>query len=149
MWLSLDLTNDKSALVQVMAWCRQTSHYLSQCWPRSLSPYGVTRPQWVNMHEDEGQFSPYAVQSEKVKTTLQVLWISAKSWSWVILQLSCKFGESAQTPNWVYKLNWHFNNISRQCRVIHVIYLEYCGNIMVGPLLMRFVWLWFHNIPIG
>ena len=33
-----------------MAWCRQaTSHYLSQCWPRSLSPYGVTRPQWVNL----------------------------------------------------------------------------------------------------
>ena len=44
----LDLTDDKSTLVQVMAWCRQaTSHYLSQCWPRSLSPYGVTRPQWV------------------------------------------------------------------------------------------------------
>ena len=32
-----------------MAWCHQaTSHYLSQCWPRSVSPYGVTRPQWVN-----------------------------------------------------------------------------------------------------
>ena len=32
-----------------MAWCRRaTSHYLSQCWPRSLSPYGVSRPQWVN-----------------------------------------------------------------------------------------------------
>ena len=31
-----------------MAWCCQaTSHYLSQCWPRSLSSYGVTRPQWV------------------------------------------------------------------------------------------------------
>ena len=31
-----------------MAWCRQaTSHYLSQCWPRSLPPYGVTKPQWV------------------------------------------------------------------------------------------------------
>ena len=28
-----------------MAWCRQaSSHYVSQCWPRSLSPYGVTRP---------------------------------------------------------------------------------------------------------
>ena len=25
-----------------------TSKYLSQCWPRSLSPYDVTRPQWVN-----------------------------------------------------------------------------------------------------
>ena len=46
--MSLDLTDDKSTLVQVMAWCRQaTSHYLSQCWPRSLSPYGVTRPQWI------------------------------------------------------------------------------------------------------
>ena len=47
-WMSLDFTNDQSTLVQVMAWCRQaTSHYLSQCWPRSLSPYGVTRPRWV------------------------------------------------------------------------------------------------------
>ena len=25
-----------------------TSHYLSQCWPRSMSPYGLTRPPWVN-----------------------------------------------------------------------------------------------------
>ena len=48
-WMSLDFTDDQSTLVQVMAWCHQaTSHYLSQCWPRSLSPYGVTRPQWVN-----------------------------------------------------------------------------------------------------
>ena len=32
-----------------MAWCCQaTSHYLSQWWPRSLWPYSVTRPQWVN-----------------------------------------------------------------------------------------------------
>ena len=32
-----------------MAWCHQaTSHYLSQCWPRSLSPYDVDRPQWFN-----------------------------------------------------------------------------------------------------
>ena len=39
------LTDDKSTLVQVMAWCRQTtSHYPSQCWPRSLSPYGIARP---------------------------------------------------------------------------------------------------------
>ena len=48
-WMSQDLTDDKSTLVQVMAWCRQaTSHYLGQCWPRSMSPYGVTRSQWVN-----------------------------------------------------------------------------------------------------
>ena len=43
--MSLDLTDDKSTLVQVMAWCRQaTSHYMSPGWPSFLSPYGVTRP---------------------------------------------------------------------------------------------------------
>ena len=44
--MSLDLTDDKSTLVQVMTWCHQaTSHYLSQCWPRSLLPYDGSRPQ--------------------------------------------------------------------------------------------------------
>ena len=50
--MSLDLIDDKSTLVQVMACCRQaTSHYLSQYWPRSMSPYGVTRPQWVKVSQ--------------------------------------------------------------------------------------------------
>ena len=50
-WMPRDLTDDKSTLVQVMAWCRQaTSHYLSQCWPSSMSPYCVTRPQWVKLN---------------------------------------------------------------------------------------------------
>ena len=49
-WISWDLSDDKSTLVQVMAWCRQAiSHYLNQCWPRSLPPYGVARPQWVKL----------------------------------------------------------------------------------------------------
>ena len=49
-WMLLHLTG-KSTLVQVMAWCHQaTSLYLSQCWPRSISPYGVTRPQWVKLY---------------------------------------------------------------------------------------------------
>ena len=48
-WMPQDLTDDKSTLVQVMAWCCQaTSHYLSQCWPKAMSPYGIIRPQWVN-----------------------------------------------------------------------------------------------------
>ena len=47
-WMPQDLTDDKSTLVQVMASGQATSHYLSQCWPRSMSPYGVTRLQWVN-----------------------------------------------------------------------------------------------------
>ena len=37
-----DLTNDKSILVEVRDWCRQaTSHYLIQCWPSSMSQYGI------------------------------------------------------------------------------------------------------------
>ena len=48
-WMSLDLTVDKSTLVQLMAWCCQAlSHYLSQCWPTYVSPDGVSWPQWVN-----------------------------------------------------------------------------------------------------
>ena len=36
-WMPLNSTDDKSTLVQVMAWCRQaTSHYLSKCWSRSM-----------------------------------------------------------------------------------------------------------------
>ena len=49
-WMPQGLTDDKSTLVQVMGWCHQAiSHYLSQCWPRSVSPYDVTRPQWVKV----------------------------------------------------------------------------------------------------
>ena len=51
--MSLGLANEKSAFVQVMAWCRQTtSHYLSQCWPSSMPPNGcyhlvfITLGQW-------------------------------------------------------------------------------------------------------
>ena len=47
-WMPQHLTDHQSTMVQVMAWCRQaTSHYLSQCWPGSFSPYDVTRPKWV------------------------------------------------------------------------------------------------------
>ena len=43
----VDLIDGKSSLVEEMAWCHQeTSHYPSQCWSRSMSPYYVTRPQW-------------------------------------------------------------------------------------------------------
>ena len=53
-WMSLDVTDGRSALVQVMAWCLTApSHYLSQCWPRSLSPCGVTRPQWILINVGE------------------------------------------------------------------------------------------------
>ena len=49
-WLCLNHTDEKQTLVHIMAWCHQaTRHYLSQCWSRSILPYGVTRPQWVQV----------------------------------------------------------------------------------------------------
>ena len=54
-WMSLDITDDKSKLVQVMAWCRQaTNHYLSQCWFRSLSD--LTWASWRFKSPDIGLF---------------------------------------------------------------------------------------------
>ena len=48
MWMLQDLTADQLTSFQVMAWCRQaTSDYLSQCWLRSMSSHGITRPQWI------------------------------------------------------------------------------------------------------
>ena len=79
-WMSSDFTDDQSTLVQVMAWCRQaTSHYLSQCWPRPLSPYGVTRPQWVNMWP----YLRYFIVSGRSHVTswpatLQVVWVLSR-----------------------------------------------------------------------
>ena len=44
----MDLTDDKSTFVLIMAWCHQaTNHYMSQCWPRLIAPYGVNGPQRV------------------------------------------------------------------------------------------------------
>ena len=49
-WMSEDLTNDKLTLVQVMVWCcGAPSHYPSECWHRSMSPYGVIKPQWFKV----------------------------------------------------------------------------------------------------
>ena len=73
-WLPQDLTDDKSILVQVMAWCRQaTSHYLSQCWLSSLSPYGIARPQWVH---------PLIYEWCHLATQI---------WRWNILDLGCQY----------------------------------------------------------
>ena len=53
--MPLDLIENKSALIQVMAWFHQPTSCLLplsmlNCWPRFMSPYGVSRPQWVNSH---------------------------------------------------------------------------------------------------
>ena len=47
-WMSLHLSDDKSTLVQVMAWCHQASgHYLRQCRPRSMLSYQSHGNEWI------------------------------------------------------------------------------------------------------
>ena len=50
-WMSQNTSDVNSTLVQVIGWCHQaTRHYLRQCWPRTMSPFDVTRPQGTNTH---------------------------------------------------------------------------------------------------
>ena len=51
-WPTKFIDEKKPILVQVMAWCRQaTYNYLNQCWLRPMSPYGVTGPQCIKIHD--------------------------------------------------------------------------------------------------
>ena len=82
-WMPQDLTDDRSTLVQVMAWCRQaTSHYMNQCWPRSQMPYGVTRPQWVKkyfLHNFWGIFNIDQVTGMRLSCHLVLLSTDSKT----------------------------------------------------------------------
>ena len=59
-------TKEKSTSVWVLAVrCHQTaSHYLNQCWPRSMSPYGGTIPQRVKF-QHRPWVCPYIVRNHK------------------------------------------------------------------------------------
>ena len=72
-WMPQNLTNEKSTLVmwrhQAITWGQ------SQCWPRSMVPYGITMPQWVNELQCSG-----------------LSWKSCRSWPecWEIQTSICK-----------------------------------------------------------
>ena len=91
-----DLTDDKSTVVQVMAWCCQaTSHYLCQCWLSSLLPYGVARPQWVN-EISQNQSSmvmkevPIAIVSLGTRTCGGLVIKIISHWQHIIIELCNK-----------------------------------------------------------
>ena len=71
----MEANNLDSALVQVMAWWYQApSHYLRQCCYRSMSPNGVTKPQWLNCSYT-GQWSEYPYP-ELILWTETLAWIN-------------------------------------------------------------------------
>ena len=73
-WMPLEFTDGKWTLVQVMAWCRQaTSHYLSQCWTRSMSPNGVNRPQWIRRISFQNEIPDFATVAWPPMRPLQMV----------------------------------------------------------------------------
>ena len=85
-WMQLDLTHDKTILVQVMAWCHQaTSHYLGQCWPSSLSPHGITRPQWVKAAMCTTYTTIVCILEKSDKFITEQHWVCFTNTIWVML----------------------------------------------------------------
>ena len=57
-------------LVHAMPWCHQaTSHYIYQSWLRSISSYGVTRPQWFRIN--------------KTLRSIHIIWWRPLVWSFI------------------------------------------------------------------
>ena len=106
-WMPQILTNEKSTLVQVMAWCHQaTSHYLNQCWPSSMSSYDITRPQWIkqqvsiekfDFHSNHVARNPVTYVMDDTLhlvtlVTIGYIWVHAiftKSYTFHIYTLTC------------------------------------------------------------
>ena len=42
-WMPRNTFDDKSTLIQGMAWCRRASYWQRQCWPRSMPQYRFFR----------------------------------------------------------------------------------------------------------
>ena len=64
-----------------MAWCCQApSHYLNQCWPRSLPPYGIIRPQCVNL----GRWMAAGDGIECIMQIIMTTWLFIYWW-WLLM----------------------------------------------------------------
>ena len=108
--MSLDLTDDKSTLAQVKAWCHQaTSHYLSQCWPRSLSPYGVTGPQWVNSLAPGGFDYSLKLVNFKLISTINILSIFCEiAIRWMPQHVTDPKSTLVQVMAWCHQATSHY-----------------------------------------
>ena len=104
-WTSQDLNDDMSTLVQVMAWWRQaTSHYLSQCCPRSLSPYSITRSQWVKLKSCRVSFVHNLFRSWMMIDDDNLMIVIKIDWWWLIMKIMINEHNSLHFGNWSWLL---------------------------------------------
>ena len=106
-----DLIDEKSTLVQIMAWCRQAaSHYLSQCWPRFMLPYAhdaVTRPQSVNVKFVGNGFVPSGFYIQKFGSVLGLFLFCFATNKIKIILWSSYFHNGNSCSNKSASLFWH------------------------------------------
>ena len=134
-----NLIDDKSTLVQVMAWCRQaTSHYLNQWWPRSLTTgdHGIPRPQLVNTLRSGQNSQHFADRILK--------WIFFNENHCILIQISQKFVPKGSTDtmpgskpfrevvlwrsittNSATRLQWVNPSCAKFFMVLHFFYIRY------------------------
>ena len=101
--MSENTFDDKSKLVMVMAWCHhERSHHLSQRWPRSMWPNGITEPRGVNF------------------ITISLAWEQSYNWhGWGSLSQLPPFRYFPYFSNTLKLLNimFIFNRCRRTCQV--------------------------------
>ena len=146
------LNGEESTLLQVMAWCHQApSHYLSQWWPRSMIPHGITRPQWVNSMAPPGRCScSYSLISSEFPMKLfsnvshmASLMISQhwfRYWLDVIRQLAVIWTNADQVA-WCHNASLaasllNFKRIFSDWSFILMEFSLYSGTPLEGPLKM-------------
>ena len=139
-----DLTHDRSTLVQVMARCHLApSHYLSQCWPRSLARYGITRPQCINHCLELGHVRSWNNGKHSIhvfcsiylmckSSLMHILYPSSESWlvrhmtSWLTspkvwrTRASLPCAVCSVSGEWMWRTSWRSWNSKLNAVVFHV-----------------------------
>ena len=146
-WMPLDFTDDKSTLVQVMSWCRQaTSHYMSQCWPRSMSPSGIIRPQWVNKTDDK-QSSGNGLLPAGNKSFLELMFQTPQFHDDLKLRLSYHIAQNRISNNKAMQNDAYSDQIcgslSKLCCIFELSVCHLHGlTIVLSPNGISFTWAW-------
>ena len=81
-WMPQNLTNKKSAVVQVMCWCSQAPSQ-KYCWPIMPLPDVFTRPQWLKSWQDQSfSWSEEILQLIPLADTLSAWYLKIHSKNW-------------------------------------------------------------------
>ena len=86
-WSLQDLNNYDSTQAEVRAWCH---HGLNQCWPRSMTPFNVTRGEPVYETEATNHLSIQHSTNQKQQNLIKTNWKALKT---KLHQAHCNYTE--------------------------------------------------------